>query len=59
MDAQSHTTSGKRTFAFSGKALKSIIFLSISAPFFSPFLYHFRAFPRNVEKEVQGRAPES
>ena len=49
----------KRTFAFYGKTLNSIEFLSISAPFFFPFLYHFRAFSRNVEKEVQGRTPES
>ena len=70
MDAQSQKTSGlnlnplapaqsKRTFAFSGKTLNSIDILSISASFFFPFLHHFRGFSRNVEKEVQGRAPES
>ena len=70
MDAQSQKTSGlnfnplapaqsKRTFALSEKTLNSIEMLSIPASFFSYFLYHFRAFSRNVEKEVQGRAPES
>ena len=61
MDAQSQKTSGlnlnplaqaqsKRTFAFSGKTINPMDLLSISASFFSPFLYHFRAFSRNVEK---------
>ena len=70
MDAQSQKTSGlnlnplapaqsKRTFPFSGKTWIFIEKASISASFFFPFLCHFRAFSRNVEKEVQGRAPES
>ena len=70
MQAQSKKSSGldlnplapaqsKRTFPFSGKTWNFIEKASISAPCFSPFLYHFRAFSRNVEKEVQGRAPKS
>ena len=48
----------KRTFAFSGKTRNSIGNASISAPFFSPFLYLFRAFSRKVEHGVQGLAPK-
>ena len=48
----------KRTFAFSGKTQKIFEQVSIPAPFFLPFLYFFRIFSSNVEKEVQGLAPE-
>ena len=48
----------KRTFPFSGKARNSIENASIPAPFFSPFLYLFRAFSRKVAKGVQGPDPE-